>query len=143
MQKKVDILDKIEQLEVLTALSKSGILSKLERSRTLTKLENSGLLSTVEKLLPIVDEAGIISLTKTLVNTSPGILNAVWFGLILLPAAIVALVPDTNNGLVAVQVVSVPLCISLAAPLYFGAQVLKVIQGDEKVDLSGISKLLD
>ena len=37
-----------------------------------------GLLSTVEKVLPIADEVGAISLLNIVVNTSPGVLNAAW-----------------------------------------------------------------
>ena len=46
-------------------------------------------------------------------------------------------------GLDEAGIEAVPLFLALAAPLFIGAKVLDVIQGDEPVDLSGLAKLLD
>ncbi|KAJ1489547.1 hypothetical protein T484DRAFT_1885706 [Baffinella frigidus] len=142
MQNKVDILDKVEQLQVLTAVSQAGLLSKLERSKTLSKLEAAGALSTVEKILPLADKFGAISLLKNVVNVSPSVLTAGAAALALAPPAIIALVPDSNGALIAAQAASVPLFLAPAASLFFASKLLKVIQGDDVVDLSGVAKLL-
>jgi hypothetical protein len=65
------------------------------------------------------------------------------FALVAANIGLIAAVPDTSNELIAAQVASVPLFLALAAPLFIGAKVLDVIQGDEPVDLSGLAKLLD
>jgi hypothetical protein len=60
---KVDLLERVETLKLLSALSNAGVLTKIERSGLLSKLEASGALSAAEKFLPLLDEQKALSRT--------------------------------------------------------------------------------
>ena len=88
VQMKVNILQQVETLKVLTAVSKAGLLSKVEKAGLLSKLEKEvsnsvfsttsitknmlqGALSKIEKLLPLLDDYRAISLLTKIVNIEP------------------------------------------------------------------------
>ena len=53
LQMKVNLLQKVETLKVLTAVSKAGLLSKVENSRLLTKLEKQVLCTVAVKRIKL------------------------------------------------------------------------------------------
>ena len=53
LKMKVNLLQKVETLKVLTAVSKAGLLSKVENSRLLTKLEKQVLFTVAVKRIKL------------------------------------------------------------------------------------------
>jgi len=139
-QAPVDVLDKVEELKLLTAVSKSGLLSRLEQDKTLSKLEESGALSKLETLLPIADEIGAISLLKKAVNFSPGALKTGAFFLASAETGLILAVPDNSGALVAAQAASAFLVVAAMAPLVIAANILEIVQGETPVELPNLRK---
>ena len=133
----VDLLDKVEQLKLLSAINKAGVLSKIERAGLLSKLEASGALSAAEKVLPLLDENKVISLTKAVVNIPAGTFYAaaaaVAGGEL---AALLALPNDTP--FIVLKAVTGLAAIPLAVGLVIGGQLNGVIQGNQPVNLMSI-----
>eukprot|EP00287_Rhodomonas_sp_CCMP768_P005761 CAMPEP_0196736096 /NCGR_PEP_ID=MMETSP1091-20130531/14271_1 /TAXON_ID=302021 /ORGANISM="Rhodomonas sp., Strain CCMP768" /LENGTH=176 /DNA_ID=CAMNT_0042079793 /DNA_START=46 /DNA_END=576 /DNA_ORIENTATION=- len=117
MQQQVDLLERVETLKVLTAVSKAGLLSKAEKAGLLSTLEKQGALSQVEKLLPLADDFRVISLTKTIVNTAPSTFYFGAFAVALAEAGLIAAVPDDSGAAVAAQVVTGLLAATAVVPL--------------------------
>lgn len=139
-QAPIDILDKVEQLKVLTAVSRSGLLSRLEQEKTLSKLEESGALSKLETLLPIADDIGAISILKKAVNVSPGALKTAAFFLASAETGLILAVPDDSGALVAVQAITAFLVVAGMAPLIIAANILDIVQGTSPVELPNLRK---
>ena len=133
----VDLLDKVEQLKLLSAINKAGVLSKIERAGLLSKLEASGALSAAEKVLPLLDENKVISLTKAVVNIPAGTFYAaaaaVAGGEL---AALLALPNDTP--FIVLKAVTGLAAIPLAIGIVIGGQLNGVIQGNPPVNLMSI-----
>ncbi len=88
-----------------------------------------GALSQVEKLLPLLDDYRAISLLTNFVNTEPITLTLSAVGLLVFDGAVIAAVPDSSTGLIAVQVATTILALTAVAPLLVAAQILTIIQG--------------
>lgn len=75
VKSKVPVLGRLSQLRVATALSDAGLLSAAEQAGVFSKLEKAGAFSTAEKLLPIVDQLGLLQFLQGAIN-SPGTVGA-------------------------------------------------------------------
>lgn len=157
VQMKVNILQQVETLKVLTAVSKAGLLSKVEKAGLLSKLEKEvsnsvfsttsitknmlqGALSKIEKLLPLLDDYRAISLLTKIVNIEPITFTLAAAGILFADGVMVAAVPDSSNGLVLLQVVLTVLALTASAPLFVGAQLNSIIQGDTPIGSSTVSR---
>ncbi|EKX53672.1 hypothetical protein GUITHDRAFT_100650 [Guillardia theta CCMP2712] len=133
--REVDLLERVETLKVLSAVSKAGVLSKVEKSGLLSKLEKSGALSKAEELLPLLDDYRVISLTKKIVSVSPGTLY--FYAMLALgaDAAVIAGVPDNSGALIAAQVATTVAILPLVGALIVGGKINSIIQGNEPLKL--------
>jgi hypothetical protein len=134
---KVDLLEKVESLKLLSAINKAGVLTKIERAGLLSKLESSGALSAAEKLLPLLEDQKVLSLTQTIVNIPAG---TFYLGAAAVSAGeLAALVTLPNSqALIAAKIFSLLAATPVAVGLVIGGQVNGVIQGTEPVNLQSI-----
>merc|ERR1711966_407797 len=125
---KVDLLERVETLKLLTALNKAGVL---------TKIESAGALSAAEKFLPLLDEQKAISLATNVVSIPAG---PFYTGAAAVAAgelgALVALPNDTP--FLVIKAVTALAAFPLAIGLVIGGQVNGVIQGDKPINLMSV-----
>lgn len=99
----VRLLERVENLGVLSALADSGLLSSAEKSGLFSKLEQSGTFSSIEKLLPVADDLKLLSLAETLINVPATVLVLAAGALVAGEFALIQVVPDDSSALVALQ----------------------------------------
>jgi hypothetical protein len=92
-----------------------------------------GALSKIEKLLPLLDDYRAISLLNKIVNIEPVTFTLAAAGILLADGVMVAAVPDSSNELIALQVILTVLAVTASAPLFVGAQINSIIQGNTPI----------
>jgi len=70
----VQLLSKLEELKVSTAISEAGLLTFAEENGVFSKLEELGAFSTAEKLLPLVEKYKLLSFVENCLNVPNGYL---------------------------------------------------------------------
>uniref|UniRef100_A0A7S0LPI8 Uncharacterized protein n=1 Tax=Coccolithus braarudii TaxID=221442 RepID=A0A7S0LPI8_9EUKA len=73
----VKLLSRIEELKVATTVSELGLLSFAEENGVFSTLENAGAFSTAEKLLPVIEELGVLSLLESTLDVDAGLIFTV------------------------------------------------------------------
>eukprot|EP00747_Dinoflagellata_sp_TGD_P179191 gnl/TRDRNA2_/TRDRNA2_29591_c0_seq1.p1 gnl/TRDRNA2_/TRDRNA2_29591_c0~~gnl/TRDRNA2_/TRDRNA2_29591_c0_seq1.p1 ORF type:complete len:435 (-),score=63.47 gnl/TRDRNA2_/TRDRNA2_29591_c0_seq1:144-1448(-) len=84
------ILRKLGDAKVATVVSEAQLLSSLEKGGVFSQLEKAGAFSSAEKLLPIVDDLGLLKSAQETIDSKPGDLFATG-------AALIALGPIYNS----------------------------------------------
>jgi len=102
----VRLLERIEELKVLTSVADAGLLSAAEDAGVFSKLEAAGAFSTAEKLLPLADDLKLLSTAEALLNVPSNLLFAGAIALLLGEGALITFVPDDNVVLLAVQLLT-------------------------------------
>merc|ERR1712118_266660 len=100
------LLERVEELRILTSLSDAGLLSTLEEKGLFSKLEAVGAFSTAEKLLPVADDLKLLSTAEYLLNVPSSYLFGIATLLLVGEASLIYFVPDDSTALVALQAVS-------------------------------------
>jgi len=99
----IRLLERIEELKVLTSVADAGLLSAAEEAGIFSKLEAAGAFSTAEKLLPLADDLKLLSTAEALLNVPSNTLILGAFALLAGEAAFITVVPDNNAVLLALQ----------------------------------------
>ena len=98
-----------------------------------------GALSKIEKLLPLLDDYRAISLLTKVVNIAPTTFTLAALSILFADGVLVAAVPDSSNILIVLQGVLTILAVTAAAPLFVGAKLNSIIQGNTPIDYSPAS----
>lgn len=93
-------------MRVLTSLADAGLLSKAEEAGVFSKLEKAGAFSTAEKLLPVLDDLNLLGTLENLLNVPANIQVLAAVALLGGEVGLIALVPDDNVALLALQAVT-------------------------------------
>ena len=126
----VRLLERIEELQILTTVSEAGLLSAAEDAQIFSKLESAGAFSKAEALLPVLDKLKILSLTETLLNVPSNLLFGAGVLLLLGETTLITVVPDDSAALIGFQVAT-GLGAGAAAVTLFGASFFfSLLQGD-------------
>lgn len=125
------LLERIEELKVLTSVADAGLLSAAEEAGIFSKLEAAGAFSTAEKLLPLADELKLLSTAETLLNVPANVLVIAAVALLGGEAALVAAVPDDNAVLLALQLGTGVAAGAGAVVLAGTAFLFSLLQGDD------------
>ena len=64
----VRLLERIEELRVLSQISDAGLLTAAEEGQVFSKLESAGAFSAIEKVLPLADDLKLLSTAEALIN---------------------------------------------------------------------------
>merc|ERR1719181_1563765 len=99
----VRLLQRVEELQVLTSLSEAGLLSAAEDAGVFSKLEAAGAFSTIEGLLPLADDLKLLSTAEELLQVDAWKLSGLGAALIIGELTLVSFVPDDSALLVGVQ----------------------------------------
>ena len=91
-------------------------------------------MSQVEKLLPLLDDYRAISLLNNVVTIEPLFLSLAATTLLGADAFLVAAVPDSNVGLIALQAVFTILALTASVPLFIGAFINSYIRGETPIE---------
>merc|ERR1719230_817289 len=75
----VRLLQRVEELKVLSSLSEAGVLSAAEEAGVFSKLEAAGAFSTIEGLLPLADDLKLLSAAENLLNVDAWKLSGLAF----------------------------------------------------------------
>merc|ERR1712228_107186 len=127
----IKLLSRLDDLELLTALSEAGLLSAAENAGVFSKLEAAGAFSTAEKLLPLADQLKLLSTAEKLINVESSILTTAAAALLIGEIGLLAVVPDDNQALVALQVATGLLAGLASVTLFSAASLFSVLQGDD------------
>jgi hypothetical protein len=126
----VKLLNRVNELRVLTSLADAGLLSKAEKAGAFSKLEAAGAFSTLEKLLPLADDLQLLGTLEDLLNVPA---NLQVFGAVAVlgaETALISAVPDDNVALIAIQVVTGLLAGGGAVTLLASAYFFSLLQGE-------------
>jgi len=99
----VRLLERVEELKVLTSVADAGLLSAAEDAGVFSKLEAAGAFSSAEKLLPLADDLKLLSTAEALLNVPANLLFFAAVALLLGETALITVVPDDNAAFVALQ----------------------------------------
>lgn len=102
----VKLLERVEELRVLSTIADAGLLSAAEDAQIFSKLEAAGAFSTAEKLLPLADDLKLLSTAEYLLNVPANLLVFGAAALLLGETGIITVVPDDSAVLVGLQVVT-------------------------------------
>ena len=100
----VKLLERVEELRVLTALSEAGLLAAAEDAQVFSKLESIGAFSKIEGLLPLADDLKLLSTLENLLNVEAGYLFSLGAVLLIGEVGLIAVVPDDSGLLIGLQV---------------------------------------
>merc|ERR1719310_1440275 len=92
----IRLLERIEELQILTSVADAGLLSAAEDAGVFSKLEAVGAFSTAEKLLPLADDLKLLSTAEALLNVPSNFLVLGAVALLGGEAALITAVPDDN-----------------------------------------------
>eukprot|EP00316_Scyphosphaera_apsteinii_P022311 CAMPEP_0119312086 /NCGR_PEP_ID=MMETSP1333-20130426/24993_1 /TAXON_ID=418940 /ORGANISM="Scyphosphaera apsteinii, Strain RCC1455" /LENGTH=161 /DNA_ID=CAMNT_0007316639 /DNA_START=125 /DNA_END=610 /DNA_ORIENTATION=- len=126
----VKLLSRLDDLEFLTSLSEAGLLSAAEEAGVFSKLEAAGAFSSAEKLLPLADDLKLLSTAEKLLNVESSTLVTTAAVLLVGEVGLIAVVPDDNGALVALQVATGVLAGAASVTLLAAASLFSVLQGD-------------
>jgi len=126
----VKLLNRVNELRVLTSLADAGLLSKAEEAGVFSKLEKAGAFSAAEKLLPLLDDLKVLSLAEDLLNIPANVQVLAAVALLGGEFGIISLVPDDNAALIAVQVITGLLAGGGAVTLLASAFLFSLLQGE-------------
>lgn len=93
--KSLNVLTKLGEKRVATTISEAGLLTAAESAGVFTQLEKAGAFSQAEKLLPLVDNLGLLDFLQDSLDTPSGVTFAKGASLVALGPIYVALV---NQG---------------------------------------------
>ena len=127
----VRLLERLEELELLTSLANAGLLSNAEDAGLFSKLEAAGAFSTAEKLLPLADKFKLLSTVEGLLNVEAWKLSALAVAVLAAEAGLILNVPDDNLGLVAVQGITGVAAGAAAVTLFGASYFFSLLQGDD------------
>lgn len=68
------LLQRLGELKFTTALAKTGALTAAEQGGVFSFLESLGAFSTAEKLLPIIDDLGVLQIAQDIIDTESGVI---------------------------------------------------------------------
>jgi hypothetical protein len=126
----VKLLNRINDLRVLTSIADAGLLTKAQESGVFSKLESVGAFGLIEKTLPIIDDLGLLGTLEDLLNIPANVQVLAALALLAGEAAFISGVPDDNVALIAVQVLSGVLAGGGAVTLLASAYFFSLLQGD-------------
>jgi hypothetical protein len=126
----VKLLNRVNELRILTTLADAGLLSKAESAGVFSKLEKAGAFSTIEKLLPLADDLNLLGTLENLLNVPANIQVLAATALLGGEVGLISVVPDDNAALVAVQVITGLLAGGGAVTLLASAYFFSLLQGE-------------
>lgn len=126
----VRLLERVEELKVLSAVADAGLLSSAEDAGLFSKLEAAGAFSTAEKLLPLADDLKLLSTAEFLLNVPANLLFFAAVALIIGELGLISFVPDDSAVLVAVQAATGLAAGAGAAVLIGSAFLFSLLQGE-------------
>jgi len=126
----VKLLNRVNELRILSSIADAGLLSKAEEAGVFSKLEEVGAFSTLEKLLPLVDKVGLLGILENLLDVPANVQVLLAAALLGGEGALIGLVPDDNAALIAVQVLTGLLAGGGAVTLLASAFVFSLLQGE-------------
>jgi len=127
----VKILERIENLRVLSAVADAGLLSAAEEAGVFTKLEGAGAFSKLETLLPIADDLNLLATAENLLNVPAGNLGLAAFALLAGEAGLIAVVPDDSTALVAFQLLTGVAAGAGAVTLFATSSLFSLLQAED------------
>ena len=131
LKEPVRLLERVENLGVLSALAESGLLSSAESQGLFSKLEASGAFSSIEKLLPLADDLKLLSTAEALINVPSGVLVAAAGALVVGELGLISAVPDDTAALVALQAASGAVVGLTAVVLLASSYLFGLLQGTD------------
>jgi hypothetical protein len=126
----VKLLNRVDELRVLTSLADAGLLSGAEKAGVFSKLEKAGAFSTIEKLLPVLDNLNLLSTAENLLNVPANVQVLAAAALLGGEFALISAVPDDNVAFIAVQVITGLLAGGGAVTLLASAFLFSLLQGE-------------
>jgi hypothetical protein len=126
----VKLLNRVSELKVLTSLADAGLLSKAEEAGVFSKLEKAGAFSLAEKLLPLADDLNLLGTLENLLNVPANIQVLAAVALLGGEVGLIALVPDDNVALLALQAVTGLLAGGGAVTILASAYLFSLLQGE-------------
>ena len=123
LKEPVRLLERVENLGVLSALAESGLLSSAESQGLFSKLEASGAFSSIEKLLPLADDLKLLSTAESLLQVPSAVLIGAAAALLAGEFGLLTVLPDDSAALVGVQVAS-GVVVGLASVVLFAVSFL-------------------
>ena len=127
----VRLLERLEELELLTGLANAGVLSSAEDSGLFSKLEAARAFSSPETLPALADKLKLLSTVEGLLNVEAWKLSALAVFLLAGEAGIVLTVPDDNAALIGVQALTGVAAGAGAVTLLGLSYFLSLLQGDD------------
>jgi len=127
----VKILTRVNELRVLTNIANAGLLSGAEEAGVFSKLEKAGAFSAAEKVLPVLDDLGALSVAESLLNVPANLLAIGGAALLLGDAALVTVVPDDSTALIALQVLTSVLAGAGSVTLFATSFLFSLLQGED------------
>merc|ERR1712187_310586 len=124
------VLNRIEELRVLSNLADAGLLSAAEEAGLFSKLESQGAFSKAEKLLPLADDLKLLSTAEGLLNADSSSLIIAAAALLGAEVGLIAVVPDDNAALVALQAITGVAAGAGAVTLVAVSQLFSLLQKD-------------
>jgi hypothetical protein len=126
----VKLLNRVNELRILTSLADAGVLSKAEQAGVFSKLEQAGAFSAIEKLLPLADDLNLLGALENLLNVPANVQVLAATALLGGGVGVISVVPDDNAALLALQVVTGLLAGGGAVTLLASAFLFSLLQGE-------------
>ena len=126
----VKLLQRIEELRVLSAVADAGLLSSAEEAGVFSGLERAGAFSKIEGLLPLADDLKLLSTAEGLLNVPSSYLFGTALLILIGEASLISFVPDNTALLVGVQAVSGAAAAAAVVVLMGTSYLFSLLQGD-------------
>ena len=126
----VKLLQRVEELRVLSAVADAGLLSAAEDAGLFSKLENAGAFSKIEGLLPLLDDLRVLSLAEGLLNLPSSYLFGAGLTILSIESLILLLIPRSTDVMLYAEAASAVVTLPVCGILFATSYLFSLLQGD-------------